>query len=109
MPGLSLRSAARIALRETHSSRGKFAFVILSVAVGVAALTGVRGFSAAFRTELLTSARSIMAGDVSARMFQQATPEQQQGLDAIRGTGVGVTQVTEMVSMASAPTSPDPQ
>ncbi len=45
MPALSYRSAAKIAAREMHSSRGKFFFVILSVAIGVAALTGVRGFS----------------------------------------------------------------
>ena len=57
---------------------GKFFFVVLSVAIGVAALTGVRGFSASFRRTLLTRARSIMAGDLSARMFQQPTPEEQQ-------------------------------
>ena len=45
MATLSYRSAAKIAAREMHSSRGKFFFVILSVAIGVAALTGVRGFS----------------------------------------------------------------
>src|ERR1700679_4325479 len=86
--GVSYRSAAEIAAREMHSSRGKFFFVILSVAIGVAALTGVRGFSASFRGTLLTRARSIMAGDLSARMFQQPTPEQQKGLDAITASGV---------------------
>ncbi len=50
MASLSYRSAAKIAAREMHSSRGKFFFVILSVAIGVAALTGVRGFSASFRS-----------------------------------------------------------
>ena len=50
MATLSYRSAAKIAAREMHSSRGKFFFVILSVAIGVAALTGVRGFSGSFRT-----------------------------------------------------------
>src|SRR6201986_2612671 len=105
MASLSLRSASRIALRETHHSRGKFAFVILSVAIGVAALTGVRGFSSAFRTELLLRARSIMAGDLSARMFQQPTPDQQKGLAAM---GVDTTQVTELVSMAAVSGNPDP-
>jgi putative ABC transport system permease protein len=108
MASLSYSSAAKIAAREMRSSRGKFLFVLLSVAIGVAALTGVRGFSASFRATLLMRARSIMAADLAARMYQQPTPSQQQGLDQIRSTGVETTTVTEMLSMASAPTSPDP-
>ena len=37
-----------------------------TLAIGVAALTGVRGFSSSFRTTLLNRARSIMAADLSA-------------------------------------------
>src|SRR5271168_918630 len=108
MASLSYRSAAKIAAREMRSSRGKFFFVILSVAIGVAAVTGVRGFSASFRGTLLLRARSIMAADLSARMFQVPTPEQQKGLDAIRATGVEMTPVTELLSMASAAKTMDP-
>ncbi len=98
----------RIASRELRSSRGKFLFVILSVAIGVAALTGVRGFSASFRSTLLTRARAIMAADLSARMFQQPTAEEQKGLDEIRASGVEITPVTELLSMASSPKTLDP-
>jgi len=108
MASLTYRSAAKIAARELHSSRGKFFFVILSVAIGVAALTGVRGFSSSFRATLLNRARSIMAADLSARMFMQPTPEQQKGLDAIEREGVEVTPVTELLSMASAAKTLDP-
>jgi putative ABC transport system permease protein len=108
MAALSYRSAAKIAAREMHSSRGKFFFVILSVAIGVAALTGVRGFSSSFRTALLNRARSIMAADLSARMFQQPTPEQQKGLDEIAASGVEITPVTELLSMASSAKTLDP-
>jgi len=108
MPALSYRSAAKIAAREMHSSRGKFFFVILSVAIGVATLTGMRGFSGSFRTTLLNRARSIMAADLSARMFQQPTPEQQKGLDEIAASGVEITPVTELLSMASSAKTLDP-
>jgi putative ABC transport system permease protein len=108
MAALSYRSAVKIAAREMHSSRGKFFFVILSVAIGVAALTGVRGFSASFRSTLLNRARSIMAADLSARMFQQPTPEQQKGLDEIAASGVEITPVTELLSMASSAKTLDP-
>ncbi len=108
MASLSFGSAAKIAAREMHSSRGKFFFVILSVAIGVAALTGVRGFSGSFRSTLLDKARSIMAADLSARMFQQPTAEQQKGLDEIAASGVEMTPVTELLSMASSPKTLDP-
>ena len=108
MPGLSYATASRIAIRELHSSRGKFTFVILSVAIGVAALSGVRGFSASFRSMLTLRARSIMAGDLSARVSQQPTPSEQAGLDKIFTEGTDATQVTELSSMASSATSLDP-
>ena len=108
MASLSYRSAAKIAAREMRASRGKFMFVLLSVAIGVAALTGVRGFSASFRTTLLLRARSIMAADLSARTFQQLTPDEQRNIDSFRSTGVQTTTVVEMISMASSPNSPDP-
>jgi putative ABC transport system permease protein len=108
MASLSYRSAAKIAAREMHSSRGKFFFVILSVAIGVAALTGVRGFSSSFRSSLLNRARAIMAADLSARMFQQPTSEEQKGLDEIAASGVDITPVTELLSMASSPKTLDP-
>ncbi len=108
MPTLSYRSAAKIAAREMHSSRGKFFFVILSVAIGVAALTGVRGFSSSFRATLLNRARSIMAADLSARSTQLATPDETRGLAQIQAEGTAMTTVTETVSMASAARTLDP-
>lgn len=106
MPSLSYSTAARIATRELRSSPGKFAFVLLSVAVGVAALTGVRGFSASFRSMLLQRARSILAADIAARMMEPPTTTEQAALDNIEG--LDTTPVTEMLSMASSTTSLDP-
>jgi putative ABC transport system permease protein len=106
--GLSYGTAARIATRELHSSRGKFTFVILSVAIGVAALTGVRGFSSAFRTTLLLRARSIMAADIAARTNTPPTPDQQAGIDELQTEGNDESPVTELLSMASSTTSLDP-
>lgn len=108
MPSLSYSTAARIATRELRSSPGKFAFVLLSVAIGVAALTGVRGFSSSFRSMLLLRARSIMAADISARMIETPAPAEQAGLHQLISTGLAETQVTEMLSMASSSTSLDP-
>src|ERR1700742_5052327 len=105
MPSLSYATASRIAARELRSSRGKFFFVILSVAIGVAALTGVRGFSSAFRQTLLVRARSILAADLAARMFQQPSEQQRKQLQALTADGVRLTPITEMAGMATAQNS----
>ncbi len=108
MAALPWPTAARIAGRELRNARGKFLFVILSVAIGVAALTGVRGFSSAFRQTLLVRARSILAGDLGARMFQQPTATQQAKLEGTATNGVRMTPVTEMVAMSTAANALDP-
>ena len=73
---LSLRTATRIAWRETRSSMVKFTFVVLGVAAGVGALSGVRGFSQSFEGMLTSEARTVMAADLTARQFVLPTPDQ---------------------------------
>jgi putative ABC transport system permease protein len=106
---LPFKTAATIAWRELRASKAKFSFVILSVAIGVAALIGVRGFSESFQKTILAEARTIMAADLSARMFRQPTPQEAKQLDALQQTtGVKRTWITETVSMVSAIGDPVP-
>ena len=107
---LSWSRAATIGWRDLKSAPGKFAFVVLSVAVGVAALVGVRGFSGSFRRTLNIEARSLMAGDLSARIFRFPTAEEEKRLAGIEQGigGIRATWVTETVSMASVSQDPVP-
>jgi putative ABC transport system permease protein len=107
-PTLTWASAAKIAWRELQASRAKFLFVIISVAIGVAALTGVRGFSDSFQKTLLGEARTIMAADLSARMFRQPTQEEEQQLNVLASRGIQRTEVSDTVSMVSSPGDPVP-
>jgi putative ABC transport system permease protein len=107
---LSWKRAAGIAWRDLKSAPGKFIFVVLSVAIGVAALVGVRGFSESFRGTLGAEARSLMGGDLNARIFGAPTADQ---LDKIGETekkvpGSRGTWVVETISMASVPPDPVP-
>jgi putative ABC transport system permease protein len=95
------RSALKIAWRESRASAGKFLFVILAVAAGVGALSGVRGFSASFRDMLLRDARTLMAADLSLRLFSLPDRDEQAAIDALVADGAEVTLVTETVSMMS--------
>lgn len=107
---LGWKRAAAIAWRDLKSAPGKFGFVVLSVAVGVAALVGVRGFSDSFRRTLASEARSLIAGDLSARIFHVPAPGDKQKVDAVKEKipGSRSTWVTETLSMASVPPDPVP-
>src|ERR1700689_58013 len=108
---LSFRTAARIAWRETRSSLTKFLFVVLAVAAGVGALSGVRGFSESFHSTLVAEARTVMAADLTARQFLPLTDQQTVALDALASRGVERTPIIETVSMTAPANagSPTPQ
>lgn len=108
MKQLPWSTAIRIAWRELRASRAKFLFVVLAVAVGVGSLTGVRGFSRSFRRMLLSEARTLMAGDMTLRVFALPSPGQQAALDGLAARGVRRTWITETVTMASSASTPDP-
>jgi len=108
---LSWKRTAAIGWRDLKSAPGKFGFVVLSVAVGVAALVGVRGLSDSFRQTLSTEARSLLAGDLSARLDHAPLTDEISKVAAIEaqsGGAIRSTWVTETVSMASVTTAPTP-
>ena len=101
-------ATVKIAWRDMRSAPAKFLFVILAVAVGVGALTGVRSFSRAFHTLLVLQARTLMAGDLSLRVFGLLTPQQAAAVAGLEQRGVRDTAVTETLSMANTDEVPEP-
>src|SRR5215207_6353912 len=63
-----LRFAVLMSWRETRAAAGKFAFLVLAIALGTGALTAVTGFNASVRHTLSREARSLMAADISVRL-----------------------------------------
>jgi putative ABC transport system permease protein len=94
--------AWRMAWREARAAAPKFLFVIFGVAAGVGALTGVRGFSAAFHESLKREARTLMAADLLIRQFAEPNEEQQRVIAAWERRGAQVSRITETVSMMAA-------
>src|SRR4051812_38173014 len=84
---------------DAKASRGRFIFVMFAVAVGVAALTGVKGFSESVRYTLFKEARTLMGGDLMLRMNAAPSENEQKFFDGLRKRGIDSTQVTETVSM----------
>lgn len=102
-------TASKIAWREFRAAPGKFVFVIMAVAIGVAALSGVKGFGYAFRGMLLRNAKQLIAADLQAQVFQSPTLEQFQKMRALGAKYGIVTEVTETISMAGSSAGRVPQ
>lgn len=96
------KTASRIAWRELRGSPAKFLFVIIAVAVGVGALSGVKGFGAAFKGMLLRNAKQLIAADLQAQTYQNPSPEAIHKVEQIGQRNGEVTRVTETISMAAA-------
>ena len=103
------RTASKIGWRELRAGPAKFAFVVLAVAVGVAALSGVKGFGYAFRGMLLRNAKQLIAADLQAQTWDTLTPDQLSRIEAIGKRNGQITRVTETVSMAASPRQRVPQ
>lgn len=103
------RTASKIAFREVRASPGKFLFVVLAVAIGVAALSGVKGFGYAFKGMLLKNAKQLIAADVQGQIWGLPTPEQLAALERMGESDGRMTRVTETVSMANSARQKIPQ
>jgi putative ABC transport system permease protein len=104
-----LGTASKIAWRELRTSPGKFILVILAVAVGVAALTGVKGFGYAFKGMLIRDAKQLIAADLQAQTFVNPTPEQVRRVEQIAIRYGAMTRVTETLTMAASANNRVPQ
>ena len=104
-----VQTAAKIGWRELRAAPAKFVFVVLAVAVGVAALSGIKGFGYAFRGMLLHNAKQLIAADLQAQTWESPTGEQIQKLEAIGSHAGRMTRVTETVSMAGSARQHVPQ
>ena len=104
-----LGTASRIAWRELRVSPGKFLFVIFAVAVGVAALSGVKGFGYAFKGMLSRNAKQLIAGDLQAQVYQQPPADEMSKMLALSSRFGSMTRVTELESMAASAKDGIPQ
>lgn len=79
------------------------------MAVGVAALSGVKGFGYAFQGMLLRNAKQLLAADVQAQTWNEPSPEHRAQIEAIGQEAGQITPVTETVSMARSLSQKVPQ
>jgi putative ABC transport system permease protein len=92
----------RLAWRETRPVWKRFLFLILAVALGVGALTGLKGFSRALERSIKASSRDLIASDMVVRMNTPVSPEDFAVLESLEKQGAEMTRTTETLSMVSA-------
>jgi len=96
-----LRFGLLMSWRETRAAGGKFAFLVLAIALGTGALTAVTGFNASVHHTLSREARSLMAADLAVRLPLRPLPADLDTINSLETEGIEITRVTETVSMAS--------
>ena len=98
---MSLGFYVRALARESRGSRGRLAFFIACLAVGVAAVVAVAGLSASLRDGIRREARQLMAADLAVRGNQPLPPEVLAAITDL--PGARRTDVKETVTVAAAP------
>jgi putative ABC transport system permease protein len=102
-------TACKIAYRELRIAPTKFLFVIAAVTVGVAALSGIKGFGTAFKSTLLHNAKQLIAGDVQAQTWNDPSAAEIIRIQQLASRYGALTRVTETVSMAGSTRQKIPQ
>jgi putative ABC transport system permease protein len=87
--------------RESRGARGRLTFFALCLAVGVAAVVAVAGFSASLRAGLRSEAKRLLAADLKIE-GRRPIPEEVERLLA-ETAGAETTRVTELVTVVAAP------
>jgi putative ABC transport system permease protein len=98
---MTLGFYARALVRESRGSRGRLAFFIACLAVGVAAVVAVAGLSASLRDGIRREARQLLAADLAVRGNQPLPPAALTAISSL--PGARRTDVMETVTVAAAP------
>lgn len=91
----------RTLLRESRGSRGRLAFFVACLAVGVSAVVAVAGLSASLSDGIRREARQLLAADLVVQGGRPFPPEVDAAL--ARLPGVQRTDIRETVTVAAAP------
>ena len=85
--------------REFQQSRTRLIFYVLCIALGVASVSAVNGFSAQIKAATLAQSRSLMGGDVELSSLQIVPPQTMTSISQVPGVK-RLVRVSQMSSMA---------
>jgi putative ABC transport system permease protein len=94
--------------RETRPAWKRFLFMVAAIAVGVAVLTGLKGFSKGLNRSIYKSSRELVAADMAVRMNTLASQSEISVLESLVQRGARMTQSTETLTMVSPADASNP-
>jgi putative ABC transport system permease protein len=98
----------RMVWRETRPAIKRFLFMVAAIALGVAVLTGLKGFSRGLNRSIYRSARELIAADMVVRMNTLASRSEILVLESLVQRGARLTRSTETLSMVSPANTSNP-
>ncbi len=87
--------------RETRGGRGRLSFFVACLAVGVAAVVSVAGFSAGLDRGIRQEARKLLAADLAIQARRPLTPKLRATVEAL--PGAESMDILEMLTLAALP------
>lgn len=99
----SFRVLARLAWRESRSTRRHLLLYMSSIALGVAALVAIDSFAGNLTRSVHEQSRALLGGDVAWRSNRVFPPPMDSLIDSLARTGTPVARVTSFVSMGVVP------
>jgi putative ABC transport system permease protein len=102
------RIAERLAWRDLRRSPLRSAFIMLTMALSVASICGVRSAANVARKALQSDSRAWLAGDLGVDTTEPVSDTQVDALDKLKSIGIDWTLVTLASTMAASDQSPDP-
>ncbi len=97
-------TAWRQMLRESRGARGRLAFFVACLGVGVAAVVAVAGLSASLDQGIRSEARQLLAADLAVESIRPLPPAVERAAAAL--PGAQTTRVRELVTVVAAPPRP---
>lgn len=98
---------ARLAWRESRSTRRKLFLYMSTIAVGVAALVSIDSFARNVTRSVREQSRAVMGGDVQLSSRRPFSKQTEHLLDSLAQTGTPNVRVTTFPSMAVVPRNGD--
>jgi len=94
-----------IAWRESRTARRRLLLYMSSISLGVAALVAIDSFTENVTASVHEQSRALLGGDVSLRSRSAFSTSANALIDSLANAGLGVSRVTQFVSMGLVPSS----
>lgn len=100
---MTAAAVLRLAAREARASWRRFLVLIAAVAIGVAALVAINGFTANLRDSVRARSRALLGADLRLQSRSELTPPVERVVDSLTAAGAEAARITFFGAMGWVP------